>query len=58
MISNNHSLKNQYTNLPLSQGQARLRETSFYPCVSTRSGTDSRARLTRITGGYLQTKEE
>jgi outer membrane protein TolC len=41
MISNNQTLKNQYTNLLLKRDEIRLRESAYYPTVSTSIGMDN-----------------
>lgn len=48
MISNNQVLKNQYTNLLLSQDERRLQEAAYFPSFSAAAGLDN--RLSRIAG--------
>ena len=50
MISNNQTLKNQYTNLQLKKKELDLRKSALYPTLSMSAGVDETVGYTQFIG--------
>lgn len=54
MLSNNQTLKNQYTNLLLKQEEIKLKESAFYPTISTSVGMDNSLSRSKLSSSSAQ----
>jgi len=50
MSGDNQLIKNQYTNLLITQEQTKLRKSEFYPSINASAGIDNSYTATRISG--------